>query len=133
MLSKLTLPVATKVIAGLGVLLIVTGITLVATARWGWNKSVALASARQACDDRVAVLQAEAKAQGAQNALAYTRGFNDAAQQVDEDFAATLEDIAGEQRSVLGKYERLLSTIPPLDPNCGPGQQRVDAFNEGWQ
>lgn len=132
MLSKLTLPLATKLVVWLGASVIALAIVLAASLRWGWGNSVELAAAGQACDDRVAVLQAEAKAAGAAAALEYTRGFADAAQQVDEDFAERMSEINDEQADILRRYRQLLTAIPALPPDCGPGQARVDAFNQ-WE
>jgi len=45
--------------------------------------------------------------------------------------AAEFAAIAEEQRDVIADYNAALARLPPLPSNCGPGQQRVDAFNGG--
>lgn len=58
------------------------------------------------------------------------------AESVASDAAATatltaeqLDRIAMEQLIMLDRYWTRLKDIPPLPEGCGPGQQRVDAFN----
>lgn len=43
-----------------------------------------------------------------------------------------LRSISDQQAEVVRRYRGFIRELPPLPENCGPGQQRVDAFNRAF-
>ena len=80
----------------------------------------------------VSELTAKAEALAAQNALEYTRGFNDAAAQEGQRIDQRMAEIADQQERLAADYWRRLRSIPPMPVGCAPGEQRIDAFNN-WE
>lgn len=78
----------------------------------------------------VRALTAEANLAAAQLALAHSRGFAAAAATETRRIDERIQKIIVDQQAVTDAYERRLKSITPLASNCGPGQARVDAFND---
>jgi hypothetical protein len=123
-LDKLAIKPLLITIAALSVLLLVSGWFNVSQFKAG-----AIADTEHAAE--IAELRAATEIAAAKRGA---RQSDEIAAQAEEQrilLAAEFDAIAEEQRRINAQYAGALSRIPPLASNCGPGQDRVDAFNGG--
>lgn len=123
MLSNLAAPTLIKVIIGLAIAL---GLSI-------WLNVEALYDLRDAqedCQSRVDTALANGRIASADRALQATRAMAEAAARENAEAEQRIANIASEQLKLLDQYQRRLARITPLPVGCGPGADRVDAFNE---
>lgn len=87
-------------------------------------------SSSSACSQKIERLVSGAELASSRRALRASSGVAASAQEASMAATEEMKRLAAEQRLLLGRYWDRIEGLPPLPEGCGPGEARVDAFNE---
>lgn len=93
----------------------------------------ALAVAKSECDAAIATERLQSTLAAYEHRSGVQALITEQARSDSRELLERLDAIADAQESVVSRYRAYVGKLPPLPANCGPGQPRVDAFNNAFE